>query len=49
MVAKEMERYNIEVMAIQEARWTGQGEMTLATGKKKLLNSGSGQAEELGH
>ena len=42
-IAKEMRRYNIQLLGICESRWNGSGEPTLSTGEKVLF---SGHEEE---
>lgn len=42
-IAREMERYNIQILGICESRWNGSGLKTLASGEKILY---SGHADE---
>ncbi|MEE4247058.1 MAG: endonuclease/exonuclease/phosphatase family protein [Kangiellaceae bacterium] len=42
-IAKEMRRYNIEVLGICESRWNGSGTTTLASGERIIY---SGHSEE---
>ena len=42
-IAKEMRRYNIQLLGICESRWNGSGEPILSTGEKVLF---SGHEEE---
>jgi exonuclease III len=41
-LAKDMKKYNIEVLGISESRWTGNGEIKLATGET-IIYSGHQQ------